>query len=144
MTSRMIVAIGFFVSLIGTYAHAEKPHKLKWHSNFGIAREQIQAERLPMLLFVTADNCRFCEKMKYETYSDLAVVSEIQGSFVPATIKGPSRQDLIRHYGVKIYPTTILLSPEEDVLATIGGYVNSDTLRFQLLKAKRQVRTAFR
>lgn len=92
----------------------------------------MRREARPMLLFVTREGCLYCVRMKQQTYADAGVASEITRSFVATTVDGLQQQSLVRQLGVRVYPTTVIISPQNEVLDVIDGFVDSNVLRSRL------------
>ena len=105
---------------------------LAWHSDADAAWKATQISNRPMLLFITMSNCTYCEKMKYETYRDDTVISDIQNSFIPATVEGPRHPKLVEKLGVQSYPTTVIIGPDGRVWESITGYLTPKELRRRL------------
>lgn len=81
----------------------------------------------PVLLYIGAADCRWCERMDRESYSDAALGGLIDSLFVPVRVDRDERPDLARRYqaavqslaGLRGYPLTLFLTP--DGAAFFGG-----------------------
>jgi len=81
----------------------------------------------PILLYVGADDCRWCAVMDREVYGDQALAAMIDSLFVPVRVDRDERPDLAQRYtaavqllaGLRGYPTTVFLTP--DGSAFFGG-----------------------
>ena len=125
---------------------ADKHHDLsvQWHSDMVQAWERTQENDQPMLLFVTADNCGYCAMMKQRTYADNQVVSKIRGSFVPAIIDARKFHDWGGQSVVNIYPTTLIIGPDRQVIEKISGYVSAEEMQARLVSASEKIDTVKR
>lgn len=131
----------FMIVLIQTdSSSAVERVALAWHSDTNTAWKATQASNRPMLLFITMSNCSYCEKMKYVTYSDDSVISDIQNTFIPATVEGPSHPKLVEKLGIQVYPTTVIIGPDGRVLESITGYLEPQQLRRRLRLVSSQTR----
>src|SRR5438552_8812148 len=81
----------------------------------------------PILLYVGADDCRWCAVMDREVYGDQALAAMLDSLFVPVRVDRDERPDLAQRYsaavhllaGLRGYPTTVFLTP--DGSAFFGG-----------------------
>jgi len=81
----------------------------------------------PILLYIGADDCRWCAAMDRETYADAALGALIDSLFVPVRLDRDEHPDIARRYqvavqlltGLRGYPLTVFLTP--DGSAFFGG-----------------------
>src|SRR5438552_17937590 len=81
----------------------------------------------PILLYVGADDCRWCGVMDREVYGDLGLGAMIDSLFVPVRVDRDERPDVAQRYeaavqwlaGLRGYPVTVFLTP--DGSAFFGG-----------------------
>ena len=81
----------------------------------------------PILLYVGADDCRWCGVMDREVYGDPGLGAIIDSLFVPVRVDRDERPDIAQRYatavqllaGLRGYPITVFLTP--DGLAFFGG-----------------------
>ena len=81
----------------------------------------------PILLYIGADECRWCAAMDRETYADEALGAMIDSLFVPVRLDRDEHPDIARRYqvavqlltGLRGYPLTVFLTP--DGSAFFGG-----------------------
>jgi len=81
----------------------------------------------PILLYVGADECRWCTEMDREVYTDPALGALIDSFFVPVRVDRDERPDVAERYegavqalaGLHGYPLTVFLTP--DGAAFFGG-----------------------
>jgi uncharacterized protein YyaL (SSP411 family) len=81
----------------------------------------------PILLYVGADECRWCAAMDRETYADATLGTLIDSLFVPVRLDRDEHPDIARRYevavqlltGLRGYPLTVFLTP--DGSAFFGG-----------------------
>src|SRR5438128_3749568 len=74
----------------------------------------------PVLLYIGADECRWCTQMDREVYADPALGALIDSFFVPVRVDRDERPDVAEHYqaavqalaGLHGYPLTVFLTPE--------------------------------
>ena len=81
----------------------------------------------PVLLYVGADDCRWCAVMDREVYGDPTLGAMIDSLFVPVRVDRDERPDVAQRYtravqllsGLRGYPITVFLTP--DGSAFFGG-----------------------
>ena len=78
------------------------------------------------------DGCLHCDKMIATTFRDIGVRQTLGTSFVAAAIKGSERPDLMDHLSIRSFPTTLLVSPEGEVLDQMVGYVDAEKFQSRL------------
>jgi thioredoxin-related protein len=85
---------------------------------------EVQQSQRPLLLFVSANNCYFCDKMEIETYVHPQIQASIRELLVTAKIKKEQNPRLVDQLGVRAFPTTLLIAPNGDLIARIEGFAN--------------------
>jgi uncharacterized protein YyaL (SSP411 family) len=104
---------------------AHEIHWLPWgESAFAQAKEQVK----PVLLAISAVWCHWCHVMDETSYSDPAVIEQINSRFVPVRVDNDQRPDVNARYNMGGWPTTALLTPEGEVLYG-GTYIPPDAMR---------------
>jgi thioredoxin-related protein len=114
---------------VSSAACAAEPHNRTWHRDWNSAWDASQSEGRPMLIFVTNKCCYYCEKMRTETYGNSRVVDDIQREFVPASIDSKQYPEIASKLNVRLYPTTVIIGSDGQVIATKPGYVGPEQLR---------------
>lgn len=105
---------------------------IAWHSDVARAWQQSQLEQRPLVIYVTHQNCVFCEKMKQETWRDARVAHAVREGFVPLFIDATTPSMLTKELAVNAYPATFVISPQAVVLERINGYVPPERLAARL------------
>lgn len=106
--------------------------EVAWQKDIAKAWETTQQNGRPLLVFVTRDQCYYCDKMKDGTFATPAVAHSIHAAFVPLLIDGRTDSPLLKELNVKGYPSTFVISPQAVVLDRIDGYVTPDVLATRL------------
>jgi thioredoxin-related protein len=81
----------------------------------------------PLLVNFTADWCKFCKRMKAETYADPAVIDYLNERFVAAMVDTEVQQDIARQYYVRGLPTIWFLTGQGEKITNLPGYVDAPT-----------------
>lgn len=80
-------------------------------------------QQQPMLVMFTAENCRYCKKMLAETYGHPAIQQMLTANAQTVLAHADDYQSLVKRLGIRGYPSSVLLSPQGDVLDFMQGYV---------------------
>ena len=126
--SRLMLAI---VSLVSVAALVDAA-PITWRGDAQIALREAAATGKPLLIEVGADWCHFCKKMEQETFSNPAIADHVRKCFVPVRIDADSDRAITKQLGVRTFPTTIVLSPQLELLASIKGFRSAQQLRSDL------------
>ncbi len=140
MMGQWVLAGSCLVPLAAGAAEREE-EEIVWQQDMPAAWKSMRDEGRPMLLFVTMDGCHHCRRMEAQTYRDERVVGRIRSSFVAAAINGPRQPEVARRLGVRVYPTTLIISPEFRVLESIRGYVPPEELTARLAAVSERLAT---
>ncbi len=81
----------------------------------------------PILLYIAAEDCRWCAAMDRETFANATLAAVIDSLFVPVRLDRDEHPEIARRYqnavtlltGLRGYPLTVFLTPEG--LAFFGG-----------------------
>lgn len=112
------------------------------------AWQEVKRTNRPLLLFVSMKDCHFCDKMERETFGHPELSRSIRSLFITAKMKKDvADPQLIQMLGIRAFPTTLVISPEGDLIARIEGFADPKsfvmTVRPALAKhAKSRGRTA--
>ncbi len=77
----------------------------------------------PVFVFLTADWCGFCKKMKTETFSDVNVKKELDKVIV-AYLDEKDNKDLIAKFEITGLPGMVMISPDGQSFRTHTGYMD--------------------
>ena len=116
---------------------AEQSEAIQWHTDVDKAWAVSKSEQRLILLFITYKGCAHCRKMAGETYGKTEVVLNIAKSFVPAKLSGEEYPGLIEKLGIRLYPTTLIITPDAARLDTISGYKSPQELQRRMAAAVR-------
>jgi uncharacterized protein YyaL (SSP411 family) len=114
-------------ALVRAQATASSP-EIQFRTNYGDARQEAEKKGLPIVLYLTTDNCMWCQRLVAETFGDPAVAKVMNTKYVPLKIHAAQEPGLIQTLKVTSYPTVILAGPDGKILTTIQGF--KDAVRF--------------
>jgi thioredoxin-related protein len=82
-------------------------------------------KKKPLLVMFTSNNCTFCRKMIADTYSNQNVKDLLRGRTESVMAHSDHYASLIKKLGIRGYPSSLLISPEGEVLDFMEGYVDA-------------------
>jgi thioredoxin-related protein len=94
-----------------------------------------------MLLYLTTDGCVHCGRMERDTYTQANVARQIEMHFVAAKIHAGKERQFVRKLGVRVFPTTVIISPDAKVIDSMAGYVTAAEFQKRLTAAARPATT---
>lgn len=103
-----------------------------------------QATRRPVFVFITSDGCYYCKKMLKDTLSHPQVAPTIASYTEPVVINASDDPKPAQRLGVRAYPTTLVISPDAQVLYMHEGYVSPSGLAERLWPVLEQSEAARR
>ena len=105
-----------------------------YHRGSDLARERHK----PMLLFFTAEWCKYCHQMEADAFTQDAVVS-LSKQFVCILVDADCEPNVCRDFRVKGYPTIQFLSPRGVPLNRVTGKQPGQQLVIQMQAALQAV-----
>jgi thioredoxin-related protein len=131
-TSRIgFPALFFLMGLVSAVAAeprraaADQPRVLFVQTSVEQGWKSAVAAKKPLLVMFTSDGCMFCEKMLSETYRHPAIERMLVGHAETVLAHSRDYKALAKKLGVRGYPSTLLVSPEGEVLDFMEGYVDA-------------------
>jgi thioredoxin-related protein len=105
------------------HAHAA-PEGVFDHKTVEDAWKVAIEKKKPLLVMFTSNNCTFCRKMIADTYSNQGVKELLRGRTESVMAHADDYAALIKKLGIRGYPSSLLISPEGEVLDFMEGYVD--------------------
>lgn len=116
------------VTFLYEYAPKAYQEKVMQYEPFKEASAKALAEDKLIMIFYTAEHCRYCKKMENEVMSDPDVIKALEKGFVSVKIdveKGKNPVD----FNPTMTPTFLFLSPQQEQLYRVpGSWVKEDFL----------------
>ena len=134
MNSRWFITNVWIVVVVTTLsltANAEESTS-QWQRNLDEAWQQSKDESRPLLMVFTHPTCRFCAKIMDHTFADNAVRSNLDASFVAVAVDAQDQPALVEKLAIRVYPTTVVITPEAKVIESIRGYVSASEMNQRL------------
>ncbi|WP_283435360.1 thioredoxin family protein [Neorhodopirellula lusitana] len=130
--------IGLVALTPGMIAHGEMPDfaspALELTSSQAATAEPIWYETLesgwaeskksgrPMVIFITSEQCTYCDAMKRNTLCDPSVRKRLLGRFIPIRLRPDANNRVLSRVEVTAFPTTLVAESQGKVVAHRVGY----------------------
>jgi uncharacterized protein YyaL (SSP411 family) len=103
---------------------------LEWSDEtFRIGQEQNK----PVMLFLSAFWCRYCQRMDEEAFSTTENIALLKAYFVSIRAENAQRPDIDSRYNQNGWPTIVFMTPQGDPIVTTN-YLPSDQFQDLLLR----------
>jgi len=141
----IFIAIAGFIGVYFVYAmKGTAPIEIEnapdWMTLAAAQEEARKTEKL-ILVDVYEVGCKYCRAMEREVYPDSTVRAVLDAGYIPAKVDGNS-EELIsfngeeitsrqwaQNYGVFVFPGTLIIDAEGNLLKSRTGFMNVDELR---------------
>ncbi len=110
-----------------------RAHQISWRAWSREALQEARRSQRPVLLALSAVWCHWCHVMDETTYSDPAVIAFIQKNFIAVRVDADRRPDIDALYNQGGWPSTVILTPEGEVMAG-ATYLPPDEMLPWLMK----------
>lgn len=90
---------------------------IRWHEWSEEAFRKAREQNKPLMLFLTAFWCRYCQRMDEEAFSDHENIALLNAYFVAIRAEDTQRPDVNTRYNLNGWPTIAFMSPEGELLA---------------------------
>jgi uncharacterized protein len=89
---------------------------IRWHEWDDEAFRQAQEQDKPLMLFLTAFWCRFCQRMDEGAFSDDENIALLNAYFVAIRAEDTQRPDVNTRYNLNGWPTIAFMAPQGELL----------------------------
>ncbi len=100
-----------------------------WYDDFDKGWRESKRRGLPMVVFITSENCIYCDAMKKDTWCNGEILGQLRQNFVAIQLKRGRDSELLSRIEVPSYPMTLVASPEGKVMEQRVGYQPPDQVR---------------
>ena len=112
---------------------------VQWRDWSRATFDEAKAKKRLVLLDVTAGWCHWCRVMQEESYTDSAVVAEINANYIPIRVDFDLRPDIGDRYLTNGWPTTAILSTNGHLLLS-KTYMPAKDFREFLQETRKLIR----
>lgn len=113
------------------FADDESPETTQtevWNTDFAAAQKRAETEHLPMMLHFSARWCGPCQQMVRNVLHAEAVTEELRSGIIPVLVDASRPGELTRRFGVRGYPTNLIISADGTVLSRQSGYIARESM----------------
>ncbi len=97
--------------------HVNRAHLIPWQEWSGDAFGAARAQDKPVMLFLTAFWCRYCQRMDEEAFSDTENIALLNAYFISLRVENAPRPDVDARYNLNGWPTIAFVTPAGELLA---------------------------
>jgi thiol:disulfide interchange protein len=116
-----------FVGLLVWFSRPAPADGIAWHASLAEARAAASETGRPVFIKFTAEWCGPCQMMDRETFP-APQVGEALAAYEPVKVDGDRNPELMQEYGVRAYPTLMVLSPAGQVQKRVEGAMRPEQL----------------
>jgi uncharacterized protein YyaL (SSP411 family) len=107
-------------------------HIIPWREWNDEAFAAARAEDKPVMLFLGAFWCRFCQRMDEQAFSDKEVIALLNAYFIPLRVEYMQRPDVDARYNLNGWPTIAFMAPNGQLLGAVN-YLPTDEFKELLI-----------
>ena len=96
--------------------------RIVWHDDLDSGWQESKRTGRPMVIFITAARCQFCDAMKNATWHDHGIESRVGNDFVAVRLSPERNAKELGRIHVDMYPTTIVALPQGKVIDHRKGF----------------------
>lgn len=116
----VLLTLAFFCSPLS--AADSQPAHIQWEQDLQKGRAAMKGQNRPMLLYLTAPGCMYCEQMKQETFNQRWIIEEIRRKYTPVMLNGREHKVIADRLQVRMFPTIAIVHPSGKVVEIVRGY----------------------
>gem|GEM_PF-5442988 len=95
---------------------------VQWEKDLIVGRKAMGKSERPMLLYLTAPACQYCELMKQDTFKQQWIIREINKKYTPVMLNGREHKSIADKLQVRMFPATAVVHPSGKVMEMVQGY----------------------
>ncbi|MEM6690746.1 MAG: thioredoxin family protein [Planctomycetota bacterium] len=122
------------LGLLATHSFAE----VRWHRDTDAALRKASQTQKPILVFVTAKWCHFCDRMKNEVWADPQICEVMRDDFEVLQLDGDNDRATVSRLPIEGYPTTFVFDSRGQLITKHAGFLPADRMETFLRLAQRQ------
>lgn len=101
---------------------------MTWYNTYEAGKKAAMEENKPMLIYVWATWCKFCEKLHTDVYPDPRISKILKEDIVLVAIDLDRNREDAQRFGIQYPPYLLFLTPEGERITAIPGFVPADDL----------------
>jgi uncharacterized protein YyaL (SSP411 family) len=99
---------------------SNRAHEVRWRQWEGQAFCEAEEQHKPIVLFLTAFWCGYCQRLDETTLSNEQVIALLNAFFIPIRVEESQRPDVDLRYNQNGWPTIAFLTPAGDHLFSVN------------------------
>ena len=107
---------------VRTTADGSMVQGIRWHRNFDAGWREAARRNVPMVIFISARRCHYCEVMKASTWADPCVTNEVNQDYVAISLNPDDNAAVLSRIDVEMYPMTLVGLPEGRIIDSLKGF----------------------
>ena len=112
--------------------NANLAHLIPWFEWENEAFAKARADNKPVMLFLAAFWCRYCQRMDEQAFSDRENLALLNAYFVALRLEDAKRPDIDARYNLNGWPTVAFFTPAGELLAA-ANYLPTEQFKELLL-----------
>ena len=112
--------------------NANLAHLIPWFEWENEAFAKARADNKPVMLFLAAFWCRYCQRMDEQAFSDRENLALLNAYFVALRVEDAKRPDIDARYNLNGWPTVAFFTPAGELLAA-ANYLPTEQFKELLL-----------
>ncbi len=112
--------------------NANRAHLIPWQEWSDDAFRRAGAENKPVMLFLSAFWCRYCQRMDEEAFSDTENIALLNAYYIPLRVENAQRPEIDARYNLHGWPTIAFMTPGSQLLAAVN-YMAADQFKELLI-----------
>ena len=121
-----------FMFVLATLASSAQAQEIRWRMDYAAARKEALDRDLPLLLDFGTETCHWCKRLDATTFRHEAIVSLVNGRFIPLKVDAEKQATLADALHIRSYPTLVLAGADGKIIGTMEGYLDANRLHEQL------------
>jgi hypothetical protein len=107
-------------------------HLIHWHEWENDAFQMAREQNKPVMLFLAAFWCRYCQRMDEQAFSDRENLALLNAYFIALRVEDAKRPDIDARYNLNGWPTIAFFTPAGELISA-ANYLPSDEFKELLL-----------
>jgi len=116
-------------------------NSINWITDIKKAQKKAEKEHKIILVFIEAENCPWCERMKKETFSSIDVIRNINKDYIALKVDANSKNGITYFKNISTTPTTIFYTPKGEILEILEGFQNEEFLFWAMTSAENKFKS---
>ena len=97
-----------------------RAHLIPWQEWSDDAFRVARAENKPVMLFLSAFWCRYCQRMDEEAFSETENIALLNAYFISLRVENAQRPDVDARYNFHGWPTIAFMTPNGELLSVVN------------------------